>query len=537
MAGANAGEDGAVSVDGARPTRSLSPPRAAPETVRYATARGRWVLAVTVLGSGMGFLDATVVNVALPAIAADLDAGTAGLQWTVNGYLLTLASLILLGGSLADRLGRRRMFSFGVLWFTVASLLCALAPSVELLVVARVAQGVGGALLTPGSLAIIESSFRREDRARAIGAWSALTGIAAAIGPLVGGYLIGALAWRWIFLINLPLGRLAAFLAARHVPESRDEGATGRLDLGGSMLAAVGLGGVTFALIGASGGGYAPAAVLVAGLGGALALAVFVAVERRVADPMLPLGIFASRQFTAANLVTFAVYAALGSVFFFLVVYLQTSLGYSPLAAGAASLPVTALMFLLSSRAGALAQRVGPRLPLTVGPLFLAGAMLLMLRIDPGDGYVATVLPAVVVFGLGLAATVAPVTATALAAAAEHHSGLASGVNNAVSRVAQLLAIAVLPLVAGLSGEEFTDPRALAAGFEIAMAAAAALAVAGAALAFLTIRDDVLEQGGETEEHRPAVHHRNCAVAGTPLHPREPVVQPGPSRPASPAPS
>jgi len=496
------------------------------------------VLAVTVLGSGMGFLDATVVNVALPAIAEDLDAGTAGLQWTVNGYLLTLAALILLGGSLADRLGRRRMFTFGLLWFTAASGLCALAPSIELLVVARVAQGAGGALLTPGSLAIIESSFRREDRARAIGAWSALTGIAAALGPLVGGYLIGALSWRWIFLINLPLGLLAAVLAARHVPESRDEDATGPLDLAGSVLAALGLGGVTFALIGASEGSYAPAAVLVAGLGGAVAIAVFVAVERRVADPMLPLEIFASRQFTAANLVTFAVYAALGSVFFFLVVYLQTSLGYSPLAAGAASLPVTALMLLFSSRAGALAQRAGPRLPLTAGPLILAAGMLLMLRIDPGDGYVATVLPAVVVFGLGLAGTVAPVTATALAAADEHHSGLASGVNNAVSRVAQLLAVAVLPLVAGLSGEEFTDPRALAAGFEVAMAVAAALAVAGAVLAFLTIRDDVLEQGGETEDQRPGEHHRHCAVAGTPLYgAREPAATPEPSRPASRAPS
>ncbi|HEV2768648.1 MAG TPA: MFS transporter [Solirubrobacteraceae bacterium] len=529
-----------MSLDGAAPAGSVSSlPGPAPETVQYATVGGRWVLAVTVLGSGMGFLDATVVNVALPAIAADLDAGTAGLQWTVNGYLLTVAALILLGGSLADRLGRRRMFTFGVLWFTAASLLCALAPSVELLVVARVAQGIGGALLTPGSLAIIESSFRREDRARAIGAWSALTGIAAATGPLVGGYLIGALSWRWIFLINLPLGLLVAFLAARHVPESRDQDATGPLDLAGSALAALGLGGVTFALIGASERGYPPAAVLAAGLGGALALAAFVAVERRVADPMLPLAIFASRQFTAANMVTFAVYAALGTVFFFLVVYLQTSLGYSPLAAGAASLPVTMLMLLLSSRAGALAQRAGPRLPLTVGPLTLAAGMLLMLRIDPGDAYVTAVLPAVVVFGLGLAATVAPVTATALAGADERHSGLASGVNNAISRVAQLLAVAVLPVVAGLSGDAFTDPRALAAGFEIAMAVGAALAGAGAALAFLTIRDDVLEQGDETEQHRLAQHHRNCAVDGTPLHVRKeaPAAVAGPSRPALPTPS
>ncbi len=498
------------------------------EAVAWGTAGGRWVLGVTVLGSALGFLDATVVNVALPAIGEDLDAGVAGLQWTVNGYLLTLSALILLGGSLADRLGRRRMFVSGVLWFTAASLLCALAPTMESLVLARVLQGIGGALLTPGSLAILESGFRREDRARAVGAWSALSGIAAAGGPLVGGYLIGALSWRWIFLINLPLGLLVAFFALRHVPESRDETATGRLDVPGSALAAIGLGGVTFALTRASEGGAAAGLI---GVAGVLALGAFLAVERRSAHPMLPLSIFSSRQFTAANLLTFTVYAALGGVFFLLVVYLQTSLGYSPLAAGAASLPITGLMLALSSRAGALAQRRGPRLPLTVGPLLLAAGMALMLRIDPGDGYVGSVLPAVFVFGLGLAATVAPVTATALAAAEEHHAGLASGVNNAVSRVAQLLAVAVLPLVAGLSGEDFSDPAALADGFKIAMATAAALALAGAALAFATIRDDVLEQGGETEEHRPCEHHRNCAVAGSPLHARR--VEPEPEEPVA----
>lgn len=489
------------------------------ETVAWGTARGRWLLGVTVLGSALGFLDATVVNVALPAIREDLDAGVAGLQWTVNGYLLTLSALILLGGSLADRLGRRRMFVSGVLWFTAASLLCALAPTVELLVVARVLQGVGGALLTPGSLAILESAFRREDRARAIGAWSALSGIAAAGGPLVGGYLIGALSWRWIFLINLPLGLLVAVVALRHVPESR-ETVTGRPDVPGSVLAALGLGGVTFAITGASEGGAGAATVGLIGVAGVLALGAFVAVERRSAHPMVPLSIFSSRQFTAANLLTFTVYAALGGVFFLLVVYLQTSLGYSPLAAGAASLPITGLMLALSSRAGALAQRRGPRLLLTVGPLLLAAGMALMLRIDPGDGYVGSVLPAVFVFGLGLAATVAPVTATALAAAGEHHAGLASGVNNAISRVAQLLAVAVLPLVAGLSGEDFADPAALAAGFKVAMATAAGLALAGAALAFATIRDDVLERGGETGEDDARQHHRICPVAGTPLSAR-----------------
>ena len=494
--------------------------------VAWGSARGRWVLGVTVLGSALGFLDATVVNVALPAIADDLDAGVAGLQWTVNGYLLTLSALILLGGSLADRLGRRRMFVVGVLWFTAASLLCALAPTVELLVFARVLQGVGGALLTPGSLAILESAFCREDRARAIGAWSALTGIAAAVGPLLGGYLIGALSWRWIFLINLPLGLLVAVFALRHVPDSHDEMVTGRLDVPGSVLAAIGLGGVTFALTGASEGGAGAVTAGVIGAAGALALAAFVAVERRTAHPMLPLSLFSSRQFAAANLLTFTVYAALGGGFFLLVVYLQTALGYSPLAAGAASLPITGLMLILSPRAGALAQRRGPRLPLTVGPLLLAAGMALMLRIDPGDGYVGSVLPAVFVFGLGLAATVAPVTATALAAAGEHHAGLASGVNNAVSRVAQLLAVAVLPLVAGLSGEDFADPAALAEGFKIAMATAAGLALAGAVLAFAIVSDDVLERGGETGEDDARQHHRTCPVAGTPLSARPDGPQP-----------
>lgn len=483
-----------------------------PSTTRFDSRAGRWILAVTVLGSGMAFLEATVVNVALPKIGEDLGADVNGLQWIVNGYLLTLAALILLGGSLGDRFGRRRMFVIGVGWFTIASALCAIAPTIEVLVAARVLQGVGGALLTPGSLAIIEASFDRADRARAIGAWSALSGVSAALGPLLGGYLIDAVGWRAIFLINLPIGLAVAAAAVRRVPESRDPTVGGRLDGAGSLLAVLGLGGVTFALIqfGAEGASRAVAAVA---LGvGAGALLVFVGLERRVRNPMLPLTIFASRQFTSANLVTFIVYGALGGVFFLLVVFLQNSLGYSPLAAGASSLPITALMLALSARAGAIAQRIGPRLPLTIGPLLLAAGMLLMTRIEVGSSYIGAVLPGVVVFGLGLATTVAPITATALAAADQRHAGVASGINNAVSRTAQLFAVAALPLIVGLSGADYEDPIALTDGFHAAMVVSALAAIGGAGIAWLTIRNDVLEGGAD----RGSVPERHCAVDGTP---------------------
>jgi EmrB/QacA subfamily drug resistance transporter len=491
--------------------------------LRFASKRGRWVLAVTVLGSAVAFLEATVVNVALPELGRDLDADVAGLQWTINGYLLTLSALILLGGSLGDRYGRRRIFELGIVWFTVASLLCAVAPNVELLVFARVIQGVGGALLTPASLAIIEATFHRDDRARAIGAWSALGGIAGAVGPLVGGYLVEDVSWRAIFLINLPLGAFVVWASRRHVPETRDPTITGGLDLAGSVLAAVGLGGVTFALIQAPEEGIGSPAVVAALVVGLAALAAFLRAERRSEQPMLPLSIFSSRQFTSANLVTFVVYAALGGVFFLLVMFLQVALGYSAIAAGAASLPVTVLLLLLSARAGALAQRIGPRIPLTAGPLLVAVGMVMMSRIEIGDSYLGAVLPAVTVFGLGLSLVVAPVTATVLAAADPRQAGVASGVNNAVARTAGLAAVAVLPLVAGLSGSDYQDPQAIADGFEIGMLTCAALAASGGVLAFATIRSDVLDRAEEPErgpcrealEQAPA---RHCAVAGTPIH-------------------
>lgn len=491
--------------------------------LRLASRAGRWVLAVSVLGSAVAFLEATVVNVALPELGRDLDADVAGLQWTINGYLITLAALILLGGSLGDRYGRRRIFELGVVWFTVASLLCAVAPNVEVLTAARVVQGVGGALLTPASLAIIEASFHREDRAPAIGAWSALVGVGAAIGPLVGGYLVEAVSWRSIFLINVPLGAFVVWASRAHVPETRDPTVSGRLDLQGSVLATVGLAGLTFALIQTPEEGIGSPTVVAAIIVGLAGLAGFLGTERRAAHPMLPLAIFSSRQFTSANLVTFVVYAALGGVFFLLVVFLQVALGYSPVAAGAASLPVTALMLLLSARVGALAQRIGPRLPLTAGPLLIAAGMVLMSGIDIGDSYVGAILPAVTVFGLGLSLVVAPVTATVLAAADPRHAGVASGINNAVARTAGLVAVAVLPLIAGLSGGDYQDPQAIADGFRTGMLTSAALAVSGSVLAFATIRNDVLERAQEPE--RAACRHaleqapeHHCAVAGTPIH-------------------
>jgi EmrB/QacA subfamily drug resistance transporter len=501
--------------------------------VSIKSAAGRWILFVAVLGSGIAFLDGTVVNVALPRIGEDLDASTSALQWVLNGYLLTLASLILLGGSLGDRHGRRRIFVVGVAVFTVASLLCAVAPNVEVLVAARLLQGVGGALLTPGSLAMIEASFRPEDRARAIGAWSGLGGVATALGPLLGGYLVEAVSWRAVFVINVPLGLLVMALATRHVPETRDPTTTGRLDFAGAFLAALGLAGVTYALIEGPNG--MSGLVVVAGIAGLVGLGAFLTVEKRSANPMMSLDIFSSRQFSAANLVTFAVYAALGGFFFLFVAFLQISLGYSPIAAGAASLPVTALMLALSARAGALAQRIGARIPLTIGPLVIAASLLWMTQIEPGDDYLTGVLPMVIVYGLGLTLVVAPVTATVLAAADARHSGIASGINNAVARVASLMAVAVLPLIGGITGDLFYSPSAMTDGFHVAMAACAGLAALGGIFAWLTISSDVLHTEAAPQGDTPdrLATDFSCGVAGTPLRPgREAECEPVSVEPA-----
>jgi predicted MFS family arabinose efflux permease len=353
---------------------------------------------------------------------------------------------------------------------------------------ARLLQGVGAALLTPGSLALISTSFRREDRGRAIGAWSGLTGVAAAAGPLLGGLLV-EVSWRLVFLVNLPLCAAVVVLALRHVPESRDDSAPPHLDVIGAALGAAGLAGVTYALIAAGEQG-ASTLVLLAAAAGACALAAFLVVERRVDSPMLPLDVFRVRQFSAANAVTLAVYAALGALTLLLVVHLQTVSGYSPLAAGASLLPVTGAMLLLSSRSGALAARIGPRLQMTVGPLLCAAGALLLRGIGTSPSYVMEVLPGALVFGLGLACTVAPLTATVLGAVQDSRSGLASGVNNAVARTASLLAIAVLPVAAGIRGSDYADPQEFLQGFRTAMLLVAGLLVVGGLLAALTIRNE-----------------------------------------------
>jgi EmrB/QacA subfamily drug resistance transporter len=447
------------------------------------------VLLATILGSGIAFLDSTVVNVALPTIGRELDAGISSLQWVVNAYTLTLSGFLLLGGSLGDHYGRRRVFVIGVVWFAVASLLCGLAPTDEALVAARALQGIGGALLTPGSLAIIEASFRREDRGPAIGAWSGLGGVTAALGPFLGGWLIQTGSWRLIFLINLPLAAVVVWVSVRHVPESRDPGATGRLDWAGAALAAVGLAGVVYALTDGPGLGWTSSRILVAGLVGVAALAAFLVWERRTRNPMLPLDIFASRQFSAANAVTFVVYGALGGSLFLLPIQLQQVVGYSPLASGVALIPITVVMLLLSARAGRLSARIGPRLPMTLGPLLVAAGFALLARIGPGASYLVDILPASLVYGFGLTLTVAPLTATVLAAAPAEHAGVASAVNNDVARTAALLAVAVLPVAAGISGADALQPDRFAGGFRTAMIIAAVLCVAGGLLSWLTIRN------------------------------------------------
>ena len=485
----------------------------------FSSTRGRWVLVATILGSGIAGLTATVVNVALPTIGRDLDTATAGLQWILNGYLLPLAALILLGGSLGDRFGRRRVFLIGVVWFAGASALCGLAPNITTLVAARALQGVGAALLAPGSLAILQASFAPGDRARAIGAWSGLSGVATAVGPLLGGYLVEQGSWRWVFLLNLPLAVAVVVIARRHVPESVDPTATGEVDMVGGLLGSLGLGGLTYALIEAPGRGVASPLVVTAAVMGVVGLVGFILAERRGRHPMLPLDIFTSRQFSGANFMTLAMYAALGGMLFLLATYLQTSLGYSPIESGLALMPVTVLMLVLSARAGALASRIGPRLPMTVGPLVVAAGLALMARIQPDTTYVATVLPAAVVFGLGLALTVAPLTATVLAAADERHAGVASGVNNAVARVAQLLAVAGLPVLAGITGDDFTDPVAFASGFRTAAFVTAGLAAVAAAVSWLTISDYVLLEGSDDRgAPAPATdEHYHCATEGPPL--------------------
>jgi EmrB/QacA subfamily drug resistance transporter len=486
------------------------------------------VLLATVLGSGIAFLDATVVNVALPTIGEELDAGISSLQWVVNAYTLTLSGFLLLGGSLGDHYGRRRVFVIGVIWFAAASLLCGLAPSAEALIAARTLQGIGGALLTPGSLAIIEASFRAEDRAPAIGAWSGLGGVTAAIGPFLGGWLVQAVSWRLIFLINLPLALLVVWVARRHVPESHDPSVGRGLDFTGAALAAVGLAGVVYALTDGPGLGWTSPRILLAGVVGVAALVAFVLWERRSRHPMLPLDIFASQQFTAANLVTFVVYGALGGALFLMPIQLQRVVGFSPLASGVALIPITLVMLLLSARAGRLSTRIGPRLPMTLGPLLMAAGFALFTRIGPGSSYLADVLPGMLVFAFGLTLTVAPLTATVLAAAPTEQAGMASAVNNTVARAAGLLAVAILPVAAGITGAGALDPDRFDDGFHMAVLIAAALCAVGGLISWFGIRNPTPEPEPEPTPTRgdlvPAVepapadrHPLSCPLTAPPV--------------------
>lgn len=477
------------------------------------SARGRWVIAATVLGSGIATLDATVVGIALPAIGRRFHTGVASFQWVVTGYSLTLAAFLLLGGSLGDRFGRRRMFLFGVIWFTVASVTCGLAPNQTILIGARILQGIGGALLAPASLAILQASFSPDERARAIGSWSALGGVATAAGPLLGGYLIAIGSWRWVFFINLPVAAIVIALTIRHVPETLDPGAARRTDLPGAALAVVSLAALVYGLIEGPAEGWSHPAVLTALALAIVAFPVFFAVERLRAEPMLPLGLFADRQFSAANAVTLVVYAALGGALFLLPVVLQISAGYRPQTAGLALLPVTVIMLAFSARSGRLAARIGPRLQMSVGPVIVGGGLTLLARASDRGSYVVQVLPGAVLFGAGLAVTVAPLTATALGAAPSEHAGTASAINNVVARAAGLLAVAVLPVAAGITGANALRPAVLAHGFRIAMVVAGAVCALGGLLAAAGIRNP------SPVRRRPVRDRWACPLDGPGLHP------------------
>jgi EmrB/QacA subfamily drug resistance transporter len=486
--------------------------------LRYDSGTGRWVIAVTVLGSGMAAIDATVIGIALPTIGRDFHASLDTLQWVVTGYTLTLASLLLLGGSLGDRFGRKRIFMIGVGWFALASAACAVSTGSDQLIVTRILQGIGGALLTPGSLAILEASFDPDDRSAAIGAWSGLGGVATAAGPLVGGYLIAAASWRWIFLINVPIGAAVLLFSARHVPESKDPTVTGRIDVAGAALATAALGTLTYALIEGPARGWTAPTVLVSlavGLAGSLAFGV---VEHRSSAPMLPLGLFGNRQFSVTNAVTFVVYAGLGGVLFLLPVTLQVVDRYSPLESGVALLPITVVMLLLSARSGRIAASVGPRVQMTVGPMVVGAGLALLARAPDSSSYLTGVLPAVLVIGLGLATTVAPLTATALNSVSESHAGVASAVNNDVARIGSLIAVAVLPAIGGITGLSYLYADALARGFQRAVLVAASWCVVGGVVAAFGIRNPHPSPGGPGDDGSRA--HSHCALEATPLRER-----------------
>jgi len=488
-----------------------------PVALRLSSAPGRWVLAATVLGSAVTAIDSTVVGIALPAIGRNFSLTVSSLQWVVTAYLISLAGLLLVGGALGDRYGRRRIFIIGVVWFALASLACAIAPDAGVLIAGRTLQGVGGALLTPGSLAILQASFAKDDRARAIGAWSGLGGVATAIGPFAGGFLISAVSWRLIFLINLPLALVVVLVATRHVPETRDPDAAGPVDVLGAALVTIGLVGLAGGLIEAPTYGWSSSLVLGLLAGSAVAFVAFVVTEGRERYPMLPLGIFRSMQFSATNAVTFVVYAALGGALFLLPVQLEQVSHYTPLEAGSSLLPLTAVMLAFSARSGALAVRLGPRLQMAVGPVVVGGGMVLLRMIGPSGDYLTEVLPGVLVLAAGLAITVAPLTATALSSAPVEHAGVASAVNNDVARAGGLIAVALLPALSGLSGHSYVHPDQFSAGFRHAVVLAGGAAALGGLLAAALVRNPGVTH--RVRAHRPTM---SCALEATCLGPTVP---------------
>jgi EmrB/QacA subfamily drug resistance transporter len=430
-------------------------------------------LLATIFGSGIVFLDATVVNLALPSISRDLGGGFSALQWIADGYLLSLSSLLLLGGSLGDILGQKKVYLTGLYGFGVTSLICGLSPSVGFLIFARLLQGIFGALLVPGSLAIINTNFPKESRAKAIGQWSAWAGSFTAIGPLAGGALIEASSWRWIFFINIPFIVACIVLTLKGVEES-EPNKTRKVDVRGALLAGLSLGGITYGLIQGPVNHWNASSVVPLVLGFILLIA-FVWAENRSSDPMVQLNLFKSRNFSASNVMTFGMYGALGGFIFALVIYLQTKMGYSAIKAGASLLPVTLLMLVLSGKMGALSAKYGPRFFMTAGPVLAGIGILSLLDLQPGDSYFGFLLPRVLVFGLGLATTVAPLTTTVMASVSETSSGIASAINNQVSRVAGLVVVALL----GILGAEHV--------FKFSMALCGILAISAGVVSLISI--------------------------------------------------